>query len=81
MRFACSTSSRNFNKLKLFENKAKLRMLESRNSIPFVSHLPEMAKLKPREILSRQNNKVYIYFFSIFDMTGCRMKHPVECLV
>ena len=76
-------------------------MLESRNSIPFFSYLPiEMAKLKPSEILPRQNNKVYIYIYiytllfvyiyiyisycffpSIFDTSGCRMKHPVECLV
>ena len=33
IRFACSTSFRNFNTLKLFGNKTKLRMLESRNWI------------------------------------------------
>ena len=68
MCFACCPSSRNFNTLKLFGNKTKSRILESRNSIPFFSYLPiEMATLKPREILSRRNNKVYIYFFSNFD--------------
>ena len=77
MRFACSTSSRNFNKLKLFGNKTKLRMLESRNFIPFFSYLPiEMAKLKPRETLSRRNNKVYIFFLQFWydwmsDETSC----------
>ena len=68
MCFACCPSSRNFNTLKLFGNKTKSRILESRNSIPFFSYLPiEMATLKPREILSRRNNEVYIYFFSNFD--------------
>ena len=42
-------------------------MLESRNSIPFFSYLPiEMAKLKPREILPRQNNiYIYIYIYTL----------------
>ena len=39
-----------------FKNKIKLRTLKSRNLMPFFSYLRvKIAKIKPREILSRQN--------------------------
>ena len=39
-----------------FKNKIKLRTFKSRNLMPFFSYLRvKIAKIKPREILSRQN--------------------------
>ena len=41
-----------------FKNKIKLRTLKSRNLMPFFSYLcVKVAKIEPRKILSRQNER------------------------
>lgn len=55
MRFACSNLSRNFSKFKSHFLREKLRTLESRKLMPFFIVAYLLAKIKPREILFRQN--------------------------
>ena len=59
MRFACFILSRYFENLRELKTKFKLGTpSESRNLMPF-SYLPiEIAKIKPRQILSCQNREI-----------------------
>ena len=55
----CSSYLETLNSSDLWKNKMQLRTLQSGNLMPFFSYLPiEIAKIKPREILPRQNRKI-----------------------